>query len=299
MRVTTGSMAINLAKNLRDIQKRHDLLQNQLSLGKKFLRPSDDPNANASSMRLRTNHSAGEQYIKNVNDGKAWLDATDATLDQLGQILLRVQELAVRGGDGTNPPGAQAAIAQEVGQMAHQAVQVANTTHGTKHLFAGFKYNSSPFTIDPATLVVTRTNAGDAAQKIEREIGQGVRLDINTTGDDLMSGGDFFLAIKSLYDDLMAGNVTSISTARMTEIQTAIDGILALRAQVGAKVNRLETTATQMLSAQVNTSDLLSRVEDADLAKVLLELKQAESAQQMALAVGARIIPPTLVDFLK
>lgn len=299
MRVTTGAMALNLSKNLRDIEKRYNLLQNQLALGKKVVVPSDDPNANASAMRLRTSQTANEQYIKNIDDGKAWLQAADAGLDQLGQILLRVQELAVKGGDGTNPPEAQAAIAQEVSQMVQQAVQVANNTHGGKHLFAGFKVETAPFSIDPATLTVTRANAGDSAQLIRREIGKGAQVDINVTGDALLSGGDFFAAIKNLYDDLMAGNVASISSVRMNEIQTATNGLLAIRADVGARVNRLETAGDQLLASQVNMSDLLSRVEDADMAKVLLDLKQTESAQQTALAVGARIIPPTLVDFLR
>ncbi len=299
MRVTSGSMAVNLGKNLRDIQKRYNLLQNQLSLGKRFINPSEDPNANASAMRLRGGYAASEQYAKNIADGKSWLDAADAALDHLGQVLIRVQELAVKGGDGTNPAEARMAIANEVSQMAQQAAQIANSTHGAKHIFAGFKYDAAPFAINTATLVVTRNNPADGSQKIQREIGKGVRMDVNVTGDALLAGGDFFAVIKSLHDDLVAGNITSISTTRMTEIQNATNSLMAIRSDVGARINRLETGAAQVMSSQVNVAGLLSQIEDADMAKLMLDLKQAESAQQMALAVGARIIPPTLVDFLR
>jgi flagellar hook-associated protein 3 FlgL len=44
---------------------------------------------------------------------------------------------------------------------------------------------------------------------------------------------------------------------------------------------------------------MMSDNEDADTAKVITDLTSEESVQRAALSVGARVIQPTLVDFLK
>jgi flagellar hook-associated protein 3 FlgL len=44
---------------------------------------------------------------------------------------------------------------------------------------------------------------------------------------------------------------------------------------------------------------LLSKEEDADITKVIIDLKAQENVHRAALSAGARIIQPSLVDFLR
>jgi flagellar hook-associated protein 3 FlgL len=76
------------------------------------------------------------------------------------------------------------------------------------------------------------------------------------------------------------------------------DSLLRWRSEVGAKVNRLEMTRERMTDFRINLQRLLSQTEDIDLAQVVMELKMEENAYRTALASGARIIQPSLLDFL-
>ncbi|MCK4301567.1 MAG: flagellar hook-associated protein FlgL, partial [candidate division Zixibacteria bacterium] len=71
------------------------------------------------------------------------------------------------------------------------------------------------------------------------------------------------------------------------------------RAAVGARVMRLETTAARLVSLDLTVTKLLAEVEDADMAATITELATHEGAYQAALAATARIIQPSLINFLK
>ncbi|HEY8341514.1 MAG TPA: flagellin, partial [Calditerricola sp.] len=75
--------------------------------------------------------------------------------------------------------------------------------------------------------------------------------------------------------------------------------LLAVRATVGARMNRFELIRYRLEADEVNVTRLLSKEEDADMAEVITNLKTAENVYRAALAAGARIIQPSLVDFLR
>ncbi|HEY8393309.1 MAG TPA: flagellin, partial [Thermaerobacter sp.] len=83
------------------------------------------------------------------------------------------------------------------------------------------------------------------------------------------------------------------------ELDGAIDQVLRLRAEVGAKVNRIELGLNRMTEIRIDSERLLSEVEDVDVAETVMRLSVSEAAYRAALMAGARIIQPTLMDFLR
>ena len=75
--------------------------------------------------------------------------------------------------------------------------------------------------------------------------------------------------------------------------------VFIYRSPNGARSNRLEATVARLDADEIDNLDLLNSVEGIDLAKMITELKMEESIYRASLAVGARIIQPTLVDFLR
>ena len=73
----------------------------------------------------------------------------------------------------------------------------------------------------------------------------------------------------------------------------------SLAAQVGARVNRLETQQTRLKDLELNVEDLLSKTEDADMAKAMVDFSMQQSIYQSALQSGARVLQPSLLDFLR
>ncbi len=79
----------------------------------------------------------------------------------------------------------------------------------------------------------------------------------------------------------------------------AMTHTLEVRAEVGSRATRLETTSSRLVSLNLNFTKLLSEVEDADLTQVLTDLQTAENSYQAAMMATARIIQPSLLDFLR
>ena len=77
------------------------------------------------------------------------------------------------------------------------------------------------------------------------------------------------------------------------------DQILAVRADIGAKVNRLDLVTSRLQDNSLNITDLLSKTEDVDMAQAATNLSTQQSVYQASLQIGAKVLLPTLLDFIK
>ena len=114
------------------------------------------------------------------------------------------------------------------------------------------------------------------------------------------SGNDSQLIaiFNQLITDLTANNTPGISSA-ISRIENQASNINAIRAEIGVKSNRIELTTNRILDDTLNLKGLLSKNEDADMAEVIMNIKMEENVYQASLSTGARIIQPSLIDFLR
>jgi flagellar hook-associated protein 3 FlgL len=296
-------MLVNELKyNLNNNYTNMDKYQRQLATGRKINLPSDNPAGLVKSLRLRTNLVEGEQYLANINEGINFMETTDAALGNLNSIMQRIRELAVNAANGTNDDSARRAIADEIKELTDQITIVANTSYGSKYIFAGTNVTQQPCQedSDPDTFKWTGNN-----EALQLEIGVGVKLTINLTDSSM---NNFFVGngtdpgvidfCRELVNDIEAGNLDAVNAA-LTTADKFIDNLLTARSTIGAKVNRLELQQSRLDSTQISYTSLLSQNEDADIAEVIMNLKMQESVYRASLAAGARIIQPSLVDFLR
>ncbi|MGI5922254.1 MAG: flagellar hook-associated protein FlgL [Syntrophomonadaceae bacterium] len=307
MRITNNMMVNCLRRNLNTNMLEMDKWQRQLSSGRKLNRPSDDPAGLVKSLRLRTNMNENEQYLENIGEALNYMETTDAALNNINQILQRVRELTVKAANGTNDTDAHKAIAVEIRELNDQLKMIANTTYGTKHVFAGRNVTEQPCQGD-------EWKGND--ENIELEIGIGVTMAINLTNQsmkdfffnkendsdstkaaDLTLSHGIFTMIDNLANSIEAGKTDEASSALDT-IDAKVNDLLFARSTIGAKINRLELQKSRLESTQTEFTALLAQNEDADMAEVIINLKMQENVYRAALSAGAKIIQPSLVDFI-
>jgi flagellar hook-associated protein 3 FlgL len=106
-----------------------------------------------------------------------------------------------------------------------------------------------------------------------------------------------------VFDDLIKLGLQGDSTADINiglkRLDIQFNNVNAVRSEVGVKANRLELTLNRIGDDTLNLKGLLSKNEDADMAEVIMNLKMQENVYQASLSGGARIIQPTLLDFLR
>src|SRR5699024_2201715 len=83
------------------------------------------------------------------------------------------------------------------------------------------------------------------------------------------------------------------------QIQEQLDNVLNIRADVGARQNRAEMMTERLASLEITSTKQMADNEDVEYEKVITETITEESIHRAVLSVGASIIQPTLVDFLR
>ncbi|HHU50448.1 MAG TPA: flagellar hook-associated protein FlgL [Firmicutes bacterium] len=301
MRITNGITHHRLVNNIQRGLGRLDTYYNQLSTRKRLNYPSDDPVGLAIGLNLKEGISEGAQYKKNAQTAIGWLNSADDALGQMTKVLHRLQELCVSGGNGSLPPESMNALADEVTQLRDHLLQLANTRHEKRYIFAGQQTDDPPFLFDD-TLVVGdpgrfQYQGDDEGMVIE--IGTGVTLTITHHGEEIFgTNAQFFHDLDTFIEDLRAMDHATVATTHLEMLSDKLDDVLSVRSQIGAKVQRLERTVERYEAMDVNLKGLLSKIEDADIAEVTMNMMMKESVYQAALATGARIIQNTLVDYV-
>jgi len=295
VRVTQTMLNNNMMRNLSNSMGRMDKLQEQLSSGRKISRPSDDPVIATRGMYYRSSLMENEQFQRNVSEAQSWMELSDKSLDEANSVLQRVRELMVYSGNGGLAQDSLSAIAKEIGQIKNHLGSIANQTVGGRFIFAGTDTNNPPY--DVTTGQFTNSNEGE----IQLEVNKGIRLPINVTGTSVFrfagtNGQDIFNLLGSMITDLESGKPV---TDKLKDMDEQIDNLLAVRATLGARINRIELIKGRLENEEVNVKGLMSDNEDADVAKVITDLKAQENVHRAALSAGARIIQPTLIDFLR
>lgn len=296
MRVTQNMLNSDMLRNLSGNLQRLRVNQDQLSTGKRINKPSDDPVGTGYALRYRSELNANDQYQRNVDSANSWLDYTDTMMGQAGDVLQRARELAVQGANGTNPQEALDSIAQEVGQLYNQLVTVGNSQFNGKHVFNGQITDRPPYTAANAD------NESTDNGQIGYEIGTGVVVPVNLTGEQAFGTAgatdNAFKVLKDLQNALKNGDTTQVSQL-IGNFDTRINSFLEQRADLGARSHRLELAENRLKDININLQSLQSRVEDVDMAAAITNLKTQENVYEASLSAGARIIRPSLIDFLK
>jgi flagellar hook-associated protein 3 FlgL len=299
LRVTTMMTARATVRDLQNDLSEVSRLQRKLSSGKEIVRPSDNPYGTSLALQLRGEMAGLQQYRRNVDDGIAWLNASDAALGKIGDALHRVRELLVQGGSDSAGPRARESAALEIDQLIETIKQEGNVQYAGRYIFSGTATGTAPY-----ALLGPDTYSGNN-DAIAREIGPQVTMNINVTLDGLLGegqgAGDNLLlhTLRDIADHLRANDGPSLRGTDIQRIDANFDVLNQLRAEVGARTNRLSIAESRLSSLEENSVELLSGVEDADTVKTLIEYTTQQSAYNAALKAGANVVQTSLLDFLR
>lgn len=154
------------------------------------------------------------------------------------------------------------------------------------------------------------------ASKLSTEVSQGVTMEYNVSASDVVnfkneSGADCDL--RSIFtkivnhldgktDDGSAVDTSAnlkLANGDLSSITDAINNLLKVRSEVGAKSNRMETAKNVNEQQNSNMTEMLSKTEDIDITKKTMEYATAQTVYTAALQTSARILQPSLLDYLR
>ena len=293
-RVTERTISQLTLDGLQNNLARLQAVQQKMSTGKELSRPSDNPTDAVSALTFRADVRRFEQYSRNAQDGLDWLGMADNTLTGMLDQVQRANSLALQGLNASSGPAERQALAAEVGTIRDSLIGMANTSYLGRPIFAGTTKDPSGAAYDANGIY-----KGDNGT-IFRTVAPNVQVQVNLPGPQVF-GSDtsgLFASLAKLQQDLQSGNLTGVGQD-MTSLQTSTDGVQNILAEVGARYNRIDTMKSLADSHLDSLKSSLSEVEDIDLPKTITDLQLQQVAYQSSLAASAKVIQPSLVDFLR
>lgn len=266
--------------------------QDKLSTGKAISRPSDSPTGTNDAMRLRAALATGQQHTTNAQDGSSWLDHADSTLSSMMLSMHRARDLVVQGAStGSAGPAAREAIATELTQIRQSLLADANTQHLGRPIFGGTTSGGVAYDANGTYL-------GDA-NAVNRTVGDGITVAVNVTGPTAFatSSDDLFSVLNDAIDQLRNNPAALSGTLdRVDAVSNQMTGALA---DIGTRSARLDSVVNNLATTELNNKTSLSNVEDVDSAAEIMDVQIQTVAYQAALGATAKVIQPSLLDFLR
>ncbi len=289
-RVTHLTVRNSTLNNLQDNLKKMADLQSQASSGKVINRPSDDPAGASDMLRLRDEQRMLDQYDRNASDGKAWLTTVGDALTTSLSDARRVRVLTLQGGDAALGATSRIALAEEIDGLKADLLRQANTSYLGRSVFAG--------TTAGAAFADDGTYRGITTGTVTRTVGDGTTVRVDSTGSAVFGDGpdSVFALLDTISATLRAGGDP---TDQIDALDGHITAMLTEVASVGARTNQVETAQSRIVDQTLNSKTRLSEIEDIDLAQIILDLQTQEVAYKGALGAAAKVLQPTLLDYLR
>lgn len=303
MRITQGMLSRNSLRHIQSSYEKMGKLQDQLSTGKKITRASDDPVVAMKSMQNRTSLEEVKQYTRNLTEANSWLENTETNITEGIDVLARVRELVVSANNETNGSEERKAIGVEIAQLKEQMINAANAQVSGDYIFNGTKTDQAPIVKNPdGSYTYNFENYTDSSE-VKVNVSKGVALKVNSDpneafGGTSASGQNVFEMLTDLENELKSGTFNN-EKSFLSDIDGFSNQMIAERSDIGARTNRMELVESRLEQQEVVATRMLSDNEDVDFEKVVTDLLSQESVHRAALSANARIIQPTLIDFLR
>jgi flagellar hook-associated protein 3 FlgL len=301
-RVTQQMTAQNLLANINQSMERLNTTQQELSTGRKINQPSDNPYGTSLALQLNNQIANLDSYSNNVTDGTGWAQSANASLSDITNAVQRIRELVVQASNGTQTQADMSDDAAEVNQLIDQIKQDANTQYNGQYIFSGSATTTAPYQAG------SNDAYGGNNGQVTRQIGPNTSLSVNadlssvlgtgqTVSGQPAGDGKLLNTLRNIADAMQSGNSGALSSS-LSGLDTNLNSLTGLTANVGATTERLQMAASRIQSLQASEAQSLSDTQDADMAKTEVDFSTEQAALTAALQAGAHIVQQSLMDFL-
>ena len=253
--INTNIQALVANQSLTVNQRGLDKAMQQLSTGKRINGAADDAAGVAISDKMTAQVRGLNMAVRNANDGISMIQTVDGAAEGATSLLQRMRELAVQAANGTNSSSDVTAINSEWTDLSNEITRISNNT----------TWNG--FNVTDGTTTAVAFQVGANSSQV-----------ITVTFKDV----DGITAVAS------ALALTAASATAISAVDSAIAAIDSFRADLGAKINRLNYAADNLSNNATNQSASRSRILDTDYAKATTDLARSQIIQQAGTAMLAQ-----------
>jgi len=256
--VKTNTTATNALKDLNQTSRSLSRSFERISSGQRIARAADDAAGLGVAENLRRTSASAAVAQRNTNDGMSFIAVAEGASSEVGNLLVRMRELAVQGASETLDDDERAYVQSEFVALSTEVDRIAEVT----------EFNGQALTNGTLTDV-------------------NVQVGVNATANDqiAITLGDLTTATLGVDTGAVDMSTAAGASAALAAIDTAIETVSSYRASYGATENRLSSALNNLETFEQTTKEAESRIRDADFGAETATLSQNQILQQAGVSV--------------
>ncbi len=300
MRISDAMIASAVVQGMARASERLFRAQEQVASGLAFARPSQDPGGAMRAAALRSGVAELSRYQRNCDDALTRLRLGELALANISGSLREARDAAL----SMSPfdQAANEALADKVREIAAAVVGQASLASEGAYLFAGYQTLAPPLAPNPGGVppYLYQGDRGHVALPLARGVSVVASLDaaeiLNMDGAADPAREDALETLRQLEAALRAGDREAVESA-LSAVTWHLEHVLALRGQTGARLQHVELARGRLDEGLRTMQTLLSRLQDADITRAVVELRAHEVAYQAAAAAASALHRASLLQY--
>jgi flagellar hook-associated protein 3 FlgL len=309
-RVTQAGASMRMDNYLQADLSSLTTYEQEAASGKSVNQPSDNPTATSQVLALNAQIGRFQQYAANAQDGLSWLGTASSALSSATTALDKVQTDVLSGANASaNDATSRQALAADVQAVKQQLLGLSATTYNGRYVFSG-TYGTTPYpqgtasgTSDPTSASYNPAAAyayAGSSTAVSRVVAPGQSVNVSMTGDKVFGSGSssVFALLDTISQDLTNGNTSALGGADLASLKTAINTVTESNGTLGASTAAITGQQTSATNTVSNLQAEVGNLSNANEAQVATEFNLAQASYQAALMTTAKVIQPSLAQFL-
>ena len=307
MKISTSQLYDSAITQMNRQQSNVAEMQAKLASGKSLVKPSDDAEKATLIQRLNSAMQRQDIYQLSLDRADSRIRMEETALSSAQDMLQRIRELAIQGNSDTLSSADRNIIAKEVSSLRDALFSLANTEDESgNYIFSGTEVKTPAFARDSDNKIYYN---GDQNQ-ISVDISEYRQVKVNRAGDVVFNSvkrtgadGDveeveFFNVLDDFVSALNSGGDQILSRG-LKEISTLTDNMALSLADVGSRLNTVESQRDIIDETKLRYQELLSNAEDLDYATAVTKLSAQVLSLEAAQASFAKISQLNLFNYLR
>ena len=306
MKISTSLYFDQSVQQMSTVQGDLAATQEQLSTGKKIVKPSDSPDQASMVTRFNTELARQTNYQSTLTQVETRLKSEETSMTSASDVLSTIKTLALQAANGTLATADRQAIALQLGSLRDQLLSLANTQDSNgNYLFSGTRVGQPAFGKDASGQTVYQGDQG----RMQVPVGDNRRMNLNMVGSDAFTsvvrddgkGGKtavgFFQSLDDLVNSVKNNDPTNMQRG-ISEVDSLSQGVNLATAQIGSDLHVVDMQNSVLDSLVLNLKTVKSNVEDVDYTTAVTKMNKDQLALEAAQSSFAKISQMSLFKFL-
>ena len=308
MRITSANAFESSVSNLQRRQQALSQSQEQLTSGKRVLRPSDDPAAAAAAERALAAESRAKAQMRALDSSRSAMQLSESALGGAGELMQQARELLVSAGNGNHTDADRRVIAQALRGLRGDLLAVSNRSDGAgRYLFGGQGADSPPLLDSPGGVAYN-----GASGQLMGASGEASPLSIDgqaawLQAPDPANPGSLlsvFDVLDRVVGELLTPGRTSAQVAQtissgLGDFDATANNLAAWRARTGEALNRIDGIEQRLSQTKLDAQRDRSEAEDLDMLQAISDFQNRQTGYDAALKAYSTVQQMSLLQYLR